>query len=189
MHWVPKGLRTLKTGKIDWLIDWLKLEMRCAATGPPHRLMTTDATVSPRQPHSCCKLHLSCSGFQLLSALAPPYGQMTSAFMLQQPQRFWAIGSGAIVVTMIQSIKKFISASLLFNRFMKGCQDQPPSINTWFMRGNKLRPPYEMRKVRMILTLCDNLRRIKFYMENIGSNVNSVKGWSISKAFFTVQFL
>ena len=25
-----------------------------------------------------------------------------------------------------QSIKKFISASLLFNRFMKGCPDQPP---------------------------------------------------------------
>ena len=40
----------------------------------------------------------------------------------------------------LQRIKKFISAILLFNRFMKGCQDWPPSINM-ILRGNKLRPP------------------------------------------------
>ena len=32
----------------------------------------------------------------------------------------------------------------LLNRFMKRCQDRPPSF-TWFVRGNKLQPPYWVR--------------------------------------------
>ena len=34
-----------------------------------------------------------------------------------------------------QSIKKLTSASLLFNRFIKVCQDQPPSINMIYLWG------------------------------------------------------